>query len=72
MNNYSIVIQWSQQDECYVASLPEWSNQNTYGESYEAALANAQQFLTSLIESAQAEGKSLPKASIFQIPSLAK
>ena len=72
MNNYSIVIQWSEQDNCYVASLPEWENQNTHGESYEAALANAQLTLTSLIESAQAEGKSLPQISLFQVPSLNK
>lgn len=72
MNNYSIVIQWSERDSCYVASLPEWDNQNTHGESYEAALANARKTLTSLIESALAEGKSLPKTSIFQIPLMSK
>ena len=68
--NYSIVIQWSQKDNCFVASLPEWENQNTHGESYEQALDNAQKILSSLIESSVSEGQPLPEAKTFQIPSV--
>ena len=69
-SNYSIVIQWSQKDNCFVASLPEWNNRNTSGETYEQALANAQKMLASLIESSVSQGKSLPQAQTFQIPSV--
>ncbi|MDF5729652.1 MAG: type II toxin-antitoxin system HicB family antitoxin [Rhizonema sp. PD38] len=24
MNHYTIIIQWSDEDECYVVSFPEW------------------------------------------------
>ena len=32
---YSIVIQWSDLDEAYIASLPEWGEfASTHGETY--------------------------------------
>ncbi len=71
-SNYSIVIQWSQKDNCFVASLPEWGELNTHGKSYEQVLNNAQQVLSSLIESSLSEGKSLPEAKTFQISSAVK
>ncbi|MGD1918625.1 MAG: type II toxin-antitoxin system HicB family antitoxin [Pleurocapsa sp.] len=69
-HNYSIVILWSQKDNCFVASLPEWDNYNTHGESYEKALDNAQEILTSLIESFISQGQPLPEAKTFQMPSV--
>ncbi len=71
-NNYSIVIQWSQKDNCFVASLPEWNNKNTSGESYEQALANAKKMLATLIESSKSQGESLPQAKTFHIASVAQ
>lgn len=71
-SNYSIVIQWSQKDNCFVASLPEWNNQNTYGKSYEQALENAQKILSSLIKSSVSQGESLPPAKTFKVPSVAR
>ena len=68
-DNYSIVIQWSEKDSCFVATLPEWDNQNTHGESYEQALDNAQKVLRSLINSFKSQGQPLPEAATFQIPS---
>ena len=35
---YSIVIQWSDKDNCFVATLPEWENRHAQGQSYEQAL----------------------------------
>ena len=71
-NNYSIVIQWSQKDNCFVATLPEWDNQNTCGDSYEQALDNAKKLLSLSIESSISQGESLPEAKTFQIPSIAQ
>lgn len=62
---YSILIQWSDEDQCYVVSLPEWGEFcHTHGETYEEALQNAQEVLELLVESA-AEGESLPEPQIF-------
>lgn len=67
MNNYSIVIQWSEIDNCFVAILPEWSDYNVSGENYETALANAKKTLNFLVEKTLAKGESLPVAKNFQL-----
>lgn len=65
--NYSIVIQWSENDNCFVASLPEWENRNAQGDSYENALANAQAVLKSLVDSSVSEGELLPEPETFKV-----
>lgn len=65
-HNYSVIIQWSEQDNCFVASLPEWSNCHVQGKSYEEVLANAQRVLSSSVESSLSEGKSLPEINTFR------
>jgi|AGSF01.1.fsa_nt_gi Uncharacterized conserved protein len=43
---YSILIQWSEEDQAYIASLPEWGEYaRTHGETYEEALENAKEVL---------------------------
>lgn len=64
---YSIVIQWSEKDNCFVASLPEWGNRNTQGNSYEQALENAKQVLSSLVGFSESQGETLPPPQTFQV-----
>ena len=60
--HYTIVIQWSDEDRCFVVSLPEWGEFcHTHGDTYEEALKNAQEVLELLIESSLEEGKPLPE-----------
>lgn len=64
--HYTIIIQWSQEAQCFVVSLPEWGNfSQTYGETYQDALKNAQEVLDLLVTSCLAEGKSLPPVKTF-------
>lgn len=61
--NYTVIIQWSQEDECFVVFLPEFEDVMqpvTHGESYEAAIKNAQEVIDLLIDSYREEGKALP------------
>ena len=61
--NYTVIIQWSQEDECFVVFLPEFEDVMqpvTHGESYEAAIKNAQEVIDLLISSYREEGKTLP------------
>ena len=61
-HHYSIIIQWSNEDKCFVVSLPEWGEFcHTHGDTYEEALKNATEVLELLIESSVEEGKSLPE-----------
>lgn len=61
---YTIIIQWSEQDQCYVVLLPEFTNimqPCTHGDTYEEALKNAQEVLELLIETALENGEPLPE-----------
>jgi predicted RNase H-like HicB family nuclease len=60
---YTIIIQWSKEDQCLVVFLPDFKDVMqpvTHGNNYEEALHNAQEVLELLIESYQNEGKPLP------------
>lgn len=51
---YSILIQWSDEDQKYVVSLPEFGPYaHTHGNTYEEALKNAQEVLEPLVETYQ-------------------
>lgn len=61
-NQYSILIQWSDEDQKYIVSLPEFGPYaHTHGDSYEEALQNGKEVLELLIEDYQARNKQLPK-----------
>ncbi|MEM7552555.1 MAG: type II toxin-antitoxin system HicB family antitoxin [Cyanobacteria bacterium P01_A01_bin.84] len=66
---YTIVIQWSNEDQCYVVSLPEFTNvfqPCTHGDTYEDALKNAQEVLEMLVESAIENGEVLPEPNTLE------
>jgi predicted RNase H-like HicB family nuclease len=59
---YSIVIQWSDEDQAYLVILPEFGpNAQTHGDTYSEAFKNAQDVMESLISCYQEEGLSLPE-----------
>lgn len=65
-SRYTVIIQWSDDDQCYVVSLPEWGEFcHTHGETYNEALTNAQEVLELLIESAVKDGEALPEPNVF-------
>ena len=64
---YSILIQWSEADQIYVVTLPEWwRHAHTHGETYEEALMNAQEVLDDLVYGYTSIGKPLPMPRILQ------
>ena len=65
---YTIIIQWSKEDECYVVSLPDFTDVMqpcTHGDTYEEALKNAQEVLEMLISSYLEDGQPIPKPQII-------
>jgi predicted RNase H-like HicB family nuclease len=61
---YTIVIKWSEEDNCYVVLLPEFTNVMqpcTHGDTYEEAVKNAEEVLEMLIESSLEDGELLPE-----------
>jgi predicted RNase H-like HicB family nuclease len=67
MNNlkYRILIQWSNEDNCFLVSLPDFIEEQqwvTHGETYQEALENAVEVMDILVEIYQEKGKPLPEA----------
>jgi len=66
---YTIIVQWSDEDKCYVVLLPEFENifqPCTHGNTYEEAVKNAQEVLEMLIESASENGETLPEPKTWK------
>jgi predicted RNase H-like HicB family nuclease len=67
---YRVNIVWSDADQGYLVKLPEFATEIqryfTDGDTYEEALKNAQEVLELLVESYQAEGRSLPQPQTLQ------
>lgn len=62
---YSILIQWSDEDQKYIVSLPEFGPYaHTHGDTYEEAAKNAQEVLELLIETYEEQGRSLPMPNL--------
>lgn len=64
---YSMVIQWSNEDYCYLVHLPDFPFQqfHTHGDTYEEAAKHGQEVIDSLIEWYEEERKSLPTPKII-------
>jgi antitoxin HicB len=63
---YQMLIQWSDEDECFLVSLPDFPGQQwrSHGETYEEAVANGIEALESLAIAYQSMDEELPQPSI--------
>src|SRR4051812_23059465 len=59
-DDYQMVLLWSEEDGCYVVTLPAWQNVRTHGATLEEATRNARQVLSLLIEAARRNGETIP------------
>ena len=66
-NRYSMVIRWSEEDQVFVVSLPEFGNYaQTHGNTYEEAVQSGREVLELLVESFQAKGQALPPPCLYE------
>ncbi len=67
--DYSMLIEWSDEDQAYLVTLPEWAvsvmQPVTHGATYAEAAKNGCEALEMLIESAREEGEPLPAPRTF-------
>jgi antitoxin HicB len=63
-----MLIQWSNEDQVYILTLPEFGGCMTHGDTYEEAARMGQGALESLIETYEAEGWPLPTSQLFTCP----
>jgi predicted RNase H-like HicB family nuclease len=62
--HYSMLTQWSDEDQAYLVTLSEWEGRVlgpvTHGDIYEEAVEHGKEALEALIASAQKHGGQLP------------
>ena len=63
--HYSILIQWSEEDQAYIATVPELPGCITHGDTYEEAVKNAQEVIELWLETAQDLGWSIPAPRVL-------
>lgn len=67
MKDYHINIFYSEEDEGYIADIPDLPHCSAFGTTPEEALSEVLQAKTAWLESAKAEGKKIPKPSFRPI-----
>jgi len=58
---YELIIYWSDEDDSFVVEVPELPGCMADGDTYEQALANAQQVIEEWIETARDLGRLIPE-----------
>ena len=61
MNKYGLNIVWSEEDQGYIATCPEFPGLSAFGESFEDAVAEAKLAQELFVETYQTEGVPLPE-----------
>ena len=61
MNRYEIIIYWSDEDEVFVADVPELPGCIAHGATEEEALQNAKQAILLWVDTAQEFGDPVPE-----------
>ncbi|QQE67157.1 HicB family protein [Leptolyngbya sp. BL0902] len=57
---YELIIYWSEEDQSFIVEVPELSGCAADGETYQAAVANAEVVIQEWIEIAQELGRPIP------------
>ena len=60
-SRYEIVIFWSNEDNAFVAEVPELPGCMADGKTYHEALSNAEQIIREWIETAKEIGRPIPQ-----------
>ena len=62
MSKYEVIIYWSQEDEAFIAEVPELPGCAADGKTHQQALANVQIIIREWIETAKEMGRPIPAA----------
>jgi predicted RNase H-like HicB family nuclease len=61
MTKYEMIIYWSEEDQAYIAEVPELAGCMADGGSYQEAVNNAEQVIAEWIETAVELGRYIPE-----------
>jgi len=65
MENFSVNVIWSNEDECYIATIPEFSGLFAHGDTREEAIREAEVALEMFIEDMKEDGEEIPKPDTY-------
>ena len=60
-NKYEVIIYWSNEDDAFIAEVPELPGCAADGKTYMGALKNVQVIISEWIETAQKLGRAIPE-----------
>jgi predicted RNase H-like HicB family nuclease len=63
--HYSMIIQWSDEDDVYIVMVPELPGCITHGATYEVAVQQGQDAIDSWIDAQRASGRPVPPPRIY-------
>ncbi len=63
--HYSMLIQWSDEDDTYVVSVPELPGCMTHGETYAEAVRQGEDAIATWLETARAWGDPIPPPRVL-------
>ena len=70
MSQYTMVIQWSDEDQLFLVTIPEFSDRVvmpcTHGKTRQEAISNGEDVIEMYLEAWQAEGETIPKPNKLQ------
>jgi predicted RNase H-like HicB family nuclease len=58
--HYSMIVQWSEEDQAYIVTVPELPGCKTHGATYEEAVKRGQEAIESWINASIAWGDPVP------------
>jgi predicted RNase H-like HicB family nuclease len=61
MVKYEVIIYWSEEDQSFIAEVPELSSCSADGASYHEALSNVEVVIREWIETAKELGRPIPQ-----------
>ena len=61
MSKYELVIYWSEDDQAFIAEVPELAGCAADGKTYQEALGNIEVVIKEWIETAKELGRPIPK-----------
>lgn len=71
MSKYSMIIQWSEEDQLFLVTIPEFSDRIvmpcTHGKTRAEAINNGEEVIELYLEVYQLEGEFIPEPNILQL-----
>ncbi len=67
MSKYEVIIYWSEEDQAFIAEVPELPGCTADGSAYQEALANVEIVVKEWIETGRDLGRPIPQPKIHRV-----